>query len=74
VECREDECRSAIQKEVVMAKKRKKSTLYRNKIDAILGIIVKDVEDLKLSSHISKQKHRQRTRWLAHLERKASDA
>ena len=48
-----------------------KSKTYRNKIDALLGITVGDIDDICKVSHLHKQRERQRRRWSAHLRRKA---
>jgi hypothetical protein len=47
-----------------------KSKLYRNKIDALLGITVGDVDDIRKSSRPHQQRRRQLARWAAHLRRK----
>jgi hypothetical protein len=49
-----------------------KSKTYRNRIDALLGITVSDLEDIRKRSRPYQQRQRQVRRWAAHKARKAA--
>lgn len=48
-----------------------KSKTYRNRIDAMLGLTVQDVEDMKPHSRTYQHRLRQQRRWAAHRARVA---
>jgi len=49
---------------------KRKSKVYRNRIDEMLGITADSLREIQRLSPLHRQRQRQRTRWAAHRARK----